>query len=146
MAEVLTRWLHFLGIVSIFSALTMQHLLLKREVERMWLSRAAVVDAIYGASAIFTVIAGLTLWFGVGKAAAYYSANWIFHAKVGLVGLVVILSIPPTLFLLRQRKQHQSPVSVPRHITLLIRAQLLLLAIILLLAVLMARGYGVISH
>lgn len=145
MAEVLTRWLHFLGIVSIFSALTLQHLLLKREVERVWLNRAAVVDAIYGAAAIITVIAGLTLWFGVGKAASYYSANWIFHAKVGLVGLVVVLSIPPTLFLLRQRKLNQPVVNVPRHITHLIRTQLLLLPIILLLAILMARGYGVIS-
>lgn len=139
--DLFVRYFHFLGIFAMFALLTVQHMLLKGQVAAGGMKKIAGIDAAYGASALVVLLCGLGLWLWVGKPAGFYSHNWVFHTKVTLFVLVGILSIFPTLFILKNRKK-TTTVDVPKYIVMLVRFELLLLCIIPLLAVLMANGVG----
>jgi putative membrane protein len=139
--DLFVRYFHFLGIFAMFALLTVQHMLLKGQVAAGGMKKIAVIDATYGAAALVVLLCGLGLWLWVGKPAGFYSHNWVFHTKVTLFVLVGILSIFPTLFILKNRKKNTT-VDVPKYIVMLVRFELLLLCIIPLLAVLMANGVG----
>jgi len=137
----LIRYLHFIAIFGVVSTVVAEHLLIKEQMSRAEIKRLSIIDAIYGISAVSVLVMGLLLWFVVGKPAAYYNANWIFHLKVSLFLVVALLSIVPTRYLLKNRKGDlQEMVQVPGNIKMVIRLELLLLLIIPLLATLMALG------
>ncbi|WP_340676605.1 DUF2214 family protein [Paraglaciecola sp.] len=142
MLDILVRYTHFLGIIFLSSALFAEHLLLAREMSKQQLKKLVVIDAIFGASALVVLIAGILLWFYVGKPAEFYSKNGLFHLKVTLFVVMALLSIFPTVFILRQRKSQQDVILVPAYIINIVRTELLLLVLIPLLAVFMAQGYG----
>lgn len=140
--EEFIRYLHFIGIVLLSGALVGEHLLLKRSVEAAQLRRIAVLDMLFGASAVIVLLGGLGQWFWGMQPASFYSGNWVFHLKVTLFVVMALLSIYPTVFFLRNRKHLSGEVAIPGVIIHLIRAELALLLIIPLLAVLMAQGIG----
>ena len=140
---VLIKYLHFIAIFGMVSTVVAQHLLFKDQMTRQEIRRVSVLDSIYGGCAILVLAMGLLMWFVVGKPSAYYSANWVFHLKVGLFVLVGLLSIIPTRFLLKNRKgDQQELVRVPSSMKMIIRLELLLLFLIPLLATSMAQGIG----
>ncbi len=143
-AESLIRYAHFLGIFAIVGALTLEHLLVKPQMTRAEIRRLSIIDAIYGIGALVAIVAGLVLWFGVGKSAEFYSKNFVFHIKVTLVVLMAALSVYPTVFFLKNRKgaKPEELIDVPGRIKMLLRIQLFLVILIPLLATLMARGVG----
>jgi putative membrane protein len=142
-AEILTRYFHFITIFTLVASVVAEHLLLKPRMTRAEINRMARIDTVYGVSAILVVAAGLTLWFGVGKPAAFYNTNPILHTKVGLAVLMGIFSIWPTVFFMKNRKGDPTEaVEVPSIVKLMIRLELLLILIIPLLASLMAKGVG----
>ena len=143
-AEVVVRYLHFIGIFTWVSALVAQWLLLKPRLSRAEIQRLMKIDRVYGISAVVVVGMGLTLWFGVGKPAEFYNTNGIFHTKVTLAVLVGILSLIPSLFFARNRKGEDllEEIEVPRKIRSIVSLELILMAIIPLLASLMAAGIG----
>ena len=145
--EILVRYFHFITIFAVVAAVIGQHLLLKETMTVREIKRIAVLDSVYGISAILLVAAGLTLWFGVGKPAEFYTKNWIFHTKVTLAVVMAILSIFPTIFFLKNRKGDDldKEIAVPKSIKMYIRLELLLIFIIPLLAALMAKGVGTFS-
>lgn len=142
--EIFIRYLHFASLFAMISAIVSEHLLLKPQMTRKEIGRMAVLDGIYGISALVVVAAGLTLWFGVGKPAEFYTKNWVFHLKLTLVVIAGLISIYPTIFFLKHRKggTPEELVTLPNAIKMVIRLELLLFFIIPLLAVLMARGIG----
>ena len=142
--EILLRYLHFLSILSIAGTLTAELMMLRPELTRKEIGRIAIVDSIYGLSAIILVVAGLTLWLGsYTKPAVYYSSNWIFMTKLTLVAMVALLSVYPTIFFLRNRKGNpDETVTIPRAVVNSVRLEVMLLAVIPLLAGLMSRGVG----
>ncbi len=144
--EILLRYLHFLSILAIAGTLTAELTMLKPSLTRKEIGRVAAVDGIYGLFSIVLLAAGLTLWLGsYTKPAVYYSNNWIFLTKLGLVGAVGILSIYPTIFFLRHRKGNPDEVvQIPNTVTWSVRIEVMLLAVVPLLAGLMARGVGLI--
>ncbi len=143
-AEIFFRYLHFITLFALFGALVSEHLLLKDQMTPREIRRLSIIDAIYGLAALVTIGAGLMLWLGVGNIAEFYTKNGIFHLKLGLVILLAILSIAPTLFFLKNRKSNHPDqlITVPKYVKMLIRMELLLLLIIPLCAVLMAKGQG----
>lgn len=143
-SEILLRYLHFISIFAIVGSLVSEHLLLKKEMTRSEIGRVARIDAVYGIAALTLLVAGLTLWLSdIGKPAAFYSKNWIFHTKITCFLLVGLLSIHPTVFFIRNRKGNANElVTIPKSIIMMLRMELLLLAVIPLLAGLMAKGIG----
>jgi len=143
-AEILLRYIHFISIFVIVATLVSEYLLLKKLMSRAEISRLATIDAVYGIAALTLLIAGLTLWLGsFSKPAVYYTHNWIFHTKLALFLTVGLLSIRPTIFFIKQRKGGPDEmVAIPAAIFLMLKLELLVLAIIPLLAELMSHGAG----
>ncbi len=140
---IIIKYLHFLGIFGVVGALLIELFYVKSTMTRQEISRISRVDGIYGLSSIIVLLAGLTMWFWVGKPAEIYSRNWIFHTKVTMFVLVGILSIISTVFFLKQRKGNpDESVDIPSKILNLVRLEVFLLFLIPLLAVLMANGIG----
>lgn len=142
-AFVLVKYLHYLAIFGVVSSVVAELFLMKDVLSRMEISRLARIDALFGISALIALIAGLTLWFWVGKPSEFYTRNWIFHTKVLIFVIVGVLSIIPTIFFLKNRKgDPREALKVPGHLVIMLRVELVLLLLIPLLAVLMAQGRG----
>lgn len=140
--EILSRYLHFLGIFTMFAALVAEHLLLAPSVSKALMRRISVVDGIYGAGAVIALTFGLILWFGTGKPAAFYTQNWVFHIKLTLFVVLVLLSVYPTVFFIRRAKSEAETIAVPKLIIMLVRMELLILVLMPLTASIMAKGIG----
>jgi len=142
MAYVIVRYLHFIAILVLAGALLIENMATTRTINGEDARNLARVDAVYGLSAALVLLCGLTLWFWVGKPAAFYSGNPLFHLKVGLFVLMGLLSLYPTRFYLRHRKSTAKQISVPRPLIWVLRTEIGLLLLLPVLAVLMARGIG----
>jgi putative membrane protein len=145
MTEVLVRYLHFLSIILLSASLVAEHLLLSLDTSEKKFKRLAAVDGLFGISALMVLIAGIFLWFVVGKPAEFYTHNWVFHIKLSLFAVMGCLSVFPTIFFIRHRNSVSKNVVVPKNIVMVIRAELALLLCIPLCATFMARGYGLTS-
>lgn len=115
------------------------------------LRRALRGDAVWGVAGGLWLATGLWRWLGaVEKANAYYLSNGLFHAKLGLFVLVLVLEVWPMLTLIRWRRalargaRAEDLMAEPaaRRIAALSTVQAVLVAGIVFLAVAVARGYG----
>ncbi len=151
MAQSLAAYLHYLSIFVLFALLSVEHVQFKLPLDLHRARSLIITDIAYGISAGVVLFTGLArvLWYGKGL--DYYLGNSLFHAKVGLFILVGLISVVPTFVFLNWRNSLKAG-EVPqvserqaRLVIMVIRLELLLLLAIPLLAVLMARGYGVIG-
>lgn len=140
--DILVRYLHLLGVIGLFGALIIENMALAREISREDVRNLARVDGIYGASALVVLICGLYMLLAGEKPSDFYTANPVFHVKMTLFGLVALLSIYPTIFLLRNRRTESEHLQVPAAVIRVVRVELVLLVFIPVLAFLMARGIG----
>ena len=77
------------------------------------------------------------------KGFAYYAGNPVFWAKIGVFVLIGLISIVPTVQLVRWRKAGKLPdVAALRSLRRWIAYEVALLPLIPILAVIMARGIG----
>ncbi|MFT6868226.1 MAG: putative membrane protein [Cyclobacteriaceae bacterium] len=137
---ILVKYIHLLAIFGMLSFLVAELMLVKRTLTRGDISKLSKLDGLYGLMSILAVGAGLTLWFGVGKPAEFYD-NPVFHIKVGLVVIVGLLSIAPTVYYIKQRKgDHEELIAIPAYVRRFIILQILILASVPLLAIVMAQG------
>ena len=142
MSDVIIRSLHFIGIMLLYSALFAEHLLIKKEMELGQFKKMAVLDAIFGLSALLMLGTGFMLWFHVGNMPEFYTSNWVFHIKLSLFFFVAFISLLPTIFFLRNRKSEQATILIPGRIIAIIRAELVILLCIPVVAASMAKGFG----
>ncbi len=143
---ILTRYVHFIGIIIVFALVFAENVMLKERLSRSEISRLFKVDNIYGLFSIIVVGAGLYLWLGIGKPADYYSQNHIFLTKVSLFILVGILSLWPSIFYFKNRKgDPDQSVLVPSKIRWIVKIELAILILIPLLATIMAQGVGLVK-
>ncbi|THD65742.1 DUF2214 family protein [Robertkochia marina] len=138
------RYLHLLFLFIMIGSVITQQFLLKKQMNGKEIRVISRTDLVYGISSIVVVGLGLTLWFGVGKPADFYSKNHLFLIKVGLFILVGLLSVYPTLFYRNKRKalKENESTKVPGMVRWVVRLELIILLFIPLLAVLMAAGTG----
>ncbi len=151
MAQALAAYLHYLSIFVLFALLSVEHVQFKLPLDLRRARSLIITDIAYGISAGVVLFTGLArvLWYGKGL--DYYLGNSLFHAKVGLFILVGLISVAPTFAFLNWRNSlkagevPQVSARQARLVIMVIRLELLLLLAMPLLAVLMARGYGVIG-
>ena len=142
--EILVRYLHFLSLVFLVTAVIGQLYFLKGQMTRREIARVQRLDILYAAMVVVVLATGFAQWFWVGKPAEFYSSNPVFHTKVTLFLVVGILSVYPSVFFGKQKKGDLAEiVDVPVGIAWSIRVELVLLALMPLLASLMAKGIGI---
>ena len=142
MTELLIRYTHFVGIIVLASMLITQNILLQANMDNKLFKKLIWIDGLLGLGALMTLVAGLLLWFSVGKPAAFYSTNILFQLKLGIFIFLAILSVFPTIFLIGKRNTEEQVVTVPGRIIKTKRVELIMLFTLPLLAVMMARGVG----
>ncbi len=144
--SAIAAYLHYLGFMLAFGALTIEHLTLKKDLNVTEAWRIVIADAIYGLSAVMILITGVLRVMYFGKGTDYYLSNPVFYIKVGLFILVSLLSLYPTFSFVswvKNLQDSQSPeLESPqlKRLTWLIRGELLGLALIPLFAAVLARG------
>jgi putative membrane protein len=114
------------------------------------LRRALAVDTWWGISALLWIGSGLwRLFAATEKPLSYYMGNPLFHAKLGLLALILVLEVWPMMTLIRWRvaggRGALAPVLVEtaaRRIARISYLQTGLILVMVVLAVAIARGYG----
>lgn len=148
MGDALTAYGHYLGIMVMFSALLGEHLLLGGALDRESVRRIVITDRVYAGSAALVLISGITRLALFGKGVAFYAGSALFHVKIGMFVVLVLLSIYPTVQFLswRAATSHDDAASVPadrqRSLRRIINVELAIMGLIPLIAVLMGRGFG----
>jgi putative membrane protein len=110
--------------------------------------RVARVDIWYGILAAAILAVGFARANFAGKGWEYYSTNHFFWAKIVTFALVGLLSIYPTVKIIRWRRNADSFASSPSRIAEVNRVRRVLwleafgLGFIVAFAAAMARGYG----
>ena len=140
--------LHHLAIVSLIAMLAFESALLRPGITSQNLSRVTRVDAGYGMTAGLVIVIGVcrVIW-GI-KGADFYLSNPWFWAKMASFAGIGLLSIPPTLALLKWRKQSRSdPAFLPSDADIMrlrkfIQAEVGLLLLVVTFAAMMARNGG----
>ncbi|ALN91799.1 DUF2214 family protein [Lysobacter gummosus] len=148
LTDLLLASAHHLLVFALIAMLVAESVLLRGPIDATVLRRLAGLDSGYGASAVLLLVVGLSrLKFGV-KGLDFYEHNPWFHAKLGAFILIALLSILPTVRFLRWRKALKAdPNFLPAAsevgtLRLLIRFELVLVAVILVCAAAMARFGG----
>jgi len=140
---IVIKSIHLTAILFVFGTLLIEFALVKPALVRAEIKRLAVVDAIYGISAVAVLISGLAMVFFLdsGKGSAFYTSNFAFYIKLALFIIIGLLSIVPTVFFLKNNKGDiDENVKVPDVVNLIIRAEILLILCLPLLGVLLANG------
>jgi putative membrane protein len=115
------------------------------------LRRAFRSDATWGFAALLWIVTGVwRLLEGVEKPTAYYLANPVFHAKMGLFLLILLLEIWPMLTLMRWRRTFSAGESAERlmtsgpgrRIATISHIEALVVVVMVFVAVALARGFG----
>jgi len=147
-SDALLAYLHYISIFTMIVFLTAEAVVLRPGMTPEIRQRLARYDAVFGFAALAVLVTGLLRVFYGAKGYAFYVHNPVFHLKVGLFILVGLLSIPPTLTILRWKKQGKTLpdfVPTPSEIAKTRRWVMIeshLIVFIPLAAVLMARGIG----
>lgn len=154
MLSAIVASIHFLALgMSIWSVLERgrNFALLKQNVTDTKIRNLVLFyDNFWGVSALLIIATGLARAFlGLEKGTTYYLSNPIFHAKLGLVMLILLVEMFPMVQLIKWR------IAIARKKEIVLNTerigvyatisfvQLVCLALIIILASLMAHGIGV---
>jgi putative membrane protein len=148
MPDLVLAILHHLLILSLAGLLSIEIALVRPGVSGAKLKDLGAIDAAYGATAGLILAVGFGRVYWGAKGSAFYLENPVFWAKIAAFAVVGLLSIPPTLAVLKWRKQAKAdPAFTPptaeiartRRVLVL---ELAVFALIPIFAAAMARGYG----
>lgn len=142
MLYTIIRLLHLLAALILGMAVLVTNLGISRSLspeDRRALRGMLLVQV---AAAVIAALAGMTLWLFAGRPAEFYNGNPVFHAKLLLFAVLVLLAAPAALHLRVTAIVPEHQQRTPRYVLLALRLQLAALPGILLLAWLMARGVG----
>jgi putative membrane protein len=117
-------------------------------VDNAALRRAFAADAWWGTAAVLWLGTGLARLFAqTEKTLDYYLGNPLFHIKIGLFAVVLLLEVWPMITLIRWRRamgRNQTATLAPaRLLSRISMIEAFLVVIIVFVAVAMARGYTV---
>src|SRR6478735_6991342 len=102
--DLIMSWLHYLLIFAIVGTLVAELVLCRSPLTPETISRLARFDMVYGLSALSLLIVGFGRATGFAKGWAYYSVQPWFWVKIALFATVGLISIVPTMKLVRWNK------------------------------------------
>jgi len=148
MIDLLLSVFHFLLVFTLVAILAAQSSLIRPGITASDLRLAAILDRAYGVSAVLLLGAGFARVLWGAKGSPFYLSNPLFWTKIGLFMTVAVLSIPPTVQLIRWSKHtHSHTDFLPsdeqiRRIQRWLYAEWVVVMFIPFLAAAMARGTG----
>jgi putative membrane protein len=141
--DVLLASVHHLFVFSLVAVLFAELVLAGGVPDAARLRQLGRLDSAYGLLAMGIVAAGFLRAVYGAKGWAFYAHNPVFWTKIGVFIVVGLLSIVPTVRLVRWRKAGVIPdAGAMRSTRQWMLAQVALVALIPVIAVLMARGVG----
>lgn len=145
MAFIITKYIHFISILLLFSCCLLEYARMKPTILRAEIKRLFWIDALFGFSALIVLLSGLAMALWLAKPLDYYLSNWIFHFKYTLFISIGLISAYPTLFFFRNRKGEETDrLDLPKNMKTVIRLELAGLLCLPLLGILVAAGFGAI--
>jgi putative membrane protein len=148
MNRAIMAFLHHLAAFTLVGTLIYEHTAFRKDITFAEARRLQRMDLVYGISAGVVLIIGLLRVFYFEKGAPFYAQNLFFWIKMAGFALVALLSIYPTIRFLSWNKffaKNQVPEISDQdaaRIKLILRLELVAIAVIILSAALMARGIG----
>jgi putative membrane protein len=139
---------HHLFIFALVAVIAAEAVLMRPGLTGNALARLARFDGIYGGVAVLVLVVGFLRVFYGEKGSDYYFSNWAFHAKLTAFIVVGLLSIPPTVRIMRWRREASANPGYVVPDTEISRARSFLIAemavfiLIPIFAAMMARGIG----
>ncbi|UVT17984.1 MAG: DUF2214 family protein [Nitrospira sp.] len=148
MTDLLLSAFHFLLVFFLVAILAAQNALIRPGLSVSSLRLTTSLDRAYGSGAVLLLGAGFARVFFGAKGSSFYLSNPLFWIKIALFTTVAILSIPPTVQLIRWTKQAaQEARFLPaneqiKRMQWWLRAEGVVLLAIPFFAAAMARGFG----
>ncbi len=148
MQDFLLAAFHHVAVFALVIVLGTELVLMRPGLDAAGVARLGRLDAAYGGLAGLVLVAGLLRVVFGAAGWEYYAGNWVFWTKMGLFALVGLISVIPTIAILRWRKrQVTEPDFAPDAAELqrhrrLIHLEAGLLLLIPVAAAAMARGIG----
>jgi putative membrane protein len=145
--RLLLATLHLLALGIGLGAIWARARALRGRLDADGLRRVFYADTWWGLAAVLWIGTGLwRLFGGLEKGTAYYFHNHAFFAKMGLLGLILVLEVWPMITLIRWRvrvQRGETPdTGVAGQLSLISVLQTALVVLMIFAAVAMARGYG----
>lgn len=139
--------LHLLALGIGLGAIWGRNRALRGALDTYGLRRVFSADTWWGLSAVLWLVTGLArLLMGADKATGYYLANPLFHAKMGLFVLILLLELWPMITLMRWRRQLARGAAVntsaARRMAMIGAIEATVVVAMVFVAVALARGYG----
>ena len=140
--------IHHLLVFSLAGIVAYEIAAVRSDMTPAQIRRVGRVDLWYGILAAAILAVGFVRANFAGKGWEYYSTNHFFWAKIGTFALVGLLSIYPTIMIIRWRRNADGFASSPTRIAQVSRVRRFLwleavgLGFIVAFAAAMARGYG----
>jgi putative membrane protein len=143
--------LHLLALGLGLGAVISRGTALRESPSNATLRRAFRADATWGIAAALWLVTGLwRLLAATEKPTDYYLLNPLFHAKMGLFILILVIELWPMITLMRWRRAFRTGESAERvmgrgagrRIAVLSHIEALLVVAIIFVAVALARGLG----
>jgi putative membrane protein len=148
MISAIMAFLHHLAAFTLAAAIIYEHTTFRKNLSLVDARRIQRMDIVYGVSAAVVLVVGLLRVFYYEKGAPFYAQNWFFWTKMLGFGLAALLSIYPTIRFVSWRRffaRNQAPEMSEqefKRIKLILRLELVAVALILFSAAMMARGVG----
>lgn len=148
LADAILAILHHLVMFALISILVVAMMIARQEMSSANIRRLAILDQVYGLTALSALIIGFCrLYFGA-KGWEFYIENWIFWAKMAAFASVAILSILPTMHIIQWRRASLSEArfrpaaSGLRRVRRFMHMQAGVFLLIPIFAAFIVRGYG----
>ncbi|HTS93054.1 MAG TPA: DUF2214 family protein [Stellaceae bacterium] len=138
---------HHVLVFALVAFIAVEFVLFQPELDAAAIRALARIDSAYGAVAGLVIVVGVLRVIYGGKGSNFYLGNPWFWAKMATIFAIALISIVPSLALLRWRRASKAdpgfvpPAAAHRHARAHIALELALVPVILICAAAMAR-YG----
>lgn len=135
--------LHHLFVFALFAVLIAELVMVRHGMDAAAVTRVAAIDICYGSLAGLVLFVGFARAIFAAKGWDYYAHNAFFWAKIATFSAIGLLSLPPTLELLRWRRADALPTDkAVMRMRRYLWSEMALFPLLPVFAAAMARGFG----